>query len=61
MSQPAEHPKTCASEGCGHALSAHVHDRVMHEGQWRDVRRCLECEHDGGPCTDGHAIVPTVD
>jgi hypothetical protein len=47
----------CASKGCGHPKSAHVHDRVMHEGAWIVVARCPACEHDGGPCTDERRIL----
>ena len=60
MSQSAE-TKTCTSKGCGHPMSAHVHDRIMEKGEWLDVKRCLDCEHAGGPCTDGHAILEEVD
>ena len=47
----------CKSEGCEHPMTAHVHDHVMHEGRWLDVARCIDCERDGGPCTDEHSIV----
>ena len=47
----------CASDGCGHPQAEHVHDRVMHAGAWRDVKRCVRCEHEGGPCTDTAAIL----
>ena len=53
----AESEDRCASEGCGHPVASHVRDHVMHEGRWHDVARCLDCERDGGPCTDTHAIV----
>jgi len=60
MSEAAQ-TQTCGSKGCGHPLREHVHDRVMHEGQWKDVARCRACERDGGPCTDSHSIVESVD
>ncbi len=47
----------CANRGCGHPKSAHVYDRVMHEGAWIDVARCSVCEHEGGPCTDERRIL----
>jgi hypothetical protein len=53
--------ESCARDGCGHPIREHVHDRVMHAGSWRDVARCLICERDGGPCTDSHSIVESVD
>lgn len=51
----------CESAGCNHPRSQHVHDHVMHAGTWHDVSRCLDCERDGGPCTDTHAIVDAED
>jgi hypothetical protein len=47
----------CDARGCGHPKSAHVHDRVMHEGAWIDVPRCLVCEQEGGPCIDERRIL----
>ena len=46
----------CTNEGCGHPLSDHVNDRIMHENEWRTVHRCVACEREGGSCTDGKSI-----
>jgi hypothetical protein len=42
----------CEQEGCGHPLADHVSDKVMHEGEWIAVHRCIACEREGGPCLD---------
>ncbi len=47
----------CEREGCGHPLSDHVSDNVMHEGEWIAVHRCIACEHHGGPCLDSTAVL----
>ena len=49
--------EVCRNDGCGHPMSDHVSDRIMHEHQWRTVHRCVACERDGGACTDGKSIL----
>jgi hypothetical protein len=47
----------CGRDGCGHAMSKHVSDSIMHEGEWIAVHRCIVCEHEGGPCLDSASVL----
>jgi hypothetical protein len=44
--------ESCERDGCGHALADHVSDKLLHDGEWIAVHRCIACERQGGPCLD---------